>query len=153
RGLALAVEVHCGAEFHALNLEPSRHRRFWRLRRLVETKPSDDEPESTPQRCGAFSAGDGASRPGRATRLLPGLRAGLERPQLAFALELRPVNPVQVHEPRRELQRILIRLELADRVAADDLFRLGERPVVHGDLSLREPDALAFRGGLEPGRV
>ena len=60
---------------------------------------------------------------------------------------------MQVHEPRRELHRFLVRLRFDDRVAADDFLRLGERAVDHCDLAPGEPHALALGGRLQPGGV
>src|SRR6185437_113551 len=54
----------------------------------------------------------------------------LERADLAFAVEPRPMDPMQLHELRRQSERLLARPGLDQRVAADDLFAFGERAVV-----------------------
>jgi hypothetical protein len=70
---------------------------------------------------------------------------GLEGPDLRLAFELRPVDPVEFHEPRGESHRFLMCPALAQGVAAHDLFRLAERAVPHFDLPPGEPDPRGFR--------
>src|SRR6266550_7198368 len=43
--------------------------------------------------------------------------------------------------------RLLLRLQLKLRIAADNFLGLGERPVGHFDLPTRKPDAGALRSG------
>src|SRR6266581_1568458 len=49
----------------------------------------------------------------------------------------------------RPLHRFFTRLHLDDRVAGDELLRLGEGPVDHGALRSRVPDAPALRARLQ----
>src|SRR5215510_9844306 len=48
-------------------------------------------------------------------------------PYLARTVEFRPMDPMQVHELARQRERLLARLQLGERVASDQLLRLGER--------------------------
>src|SRR5262245_16665220 len=50
-------------------------------------------------------------------------------------------------EASRQLDGLFLRLHLHDRVAADQLLRLGEGPVGHGHLPAREPQQRALRAG------
>src|SRR5438309_5062179 len=64
-----------------------------------------------------------------------------------LALPARPVFPVKFHEAQRSFDRLFFRLQLKDRIPADDFLGLGERPVDRGYLPSREADARAHRSG------
>src|SRR6185312_1183050 len=68
--------------------------------------------------------------------LLRSRRTRFDRAQLALALELRPVYAVQLHEPHRHVECLLVRLQIEDRVAADQLLRFRERSVDHTELAI-----------------
>src|SRR5262245_27216892 len=100
-----------------------RHRR----RRLSSSRSADDICDSLGSPCESFSA--------RATltcslELLRWLHA-LERTNLAFAFELRPMNAVQVHEARCQGKGFIVGLRLDNRITADHFFRLDEWTVDH----------------------
>src|SRR5262245_21626490 len=81
------------------------------------------------------------------------LRALLDRAHLGLALEAGPVLPVQVHELRRDAERVGLRLRLQDGPAADDLFALGKGAVGHLDLALGQPDAGAVLARAKAARA
>src|SRR5216684_4017151 len=62
-----------------------------------------------------------------------------------LALPARPVFLVQFHEAQRPFDRLCFRLQLKNRIPADDFLGLGERPVDRGYLPPRKPDARAHR--------
>src|SRR6266581_6383296 len=65
----------------------------------------------------------------------------------------RPAVDGGIGEAPRPFHRLFPRLHLDDRVAGDQLLRLGEGPVDHGALRARVLDAPAFRACLEAGGV
>src|SRR5438552_16923840 len=58
---------------------------------------------------------------------------------------LRPESDVRFQEFPGPLDRVLLRSDIVDRVAADDLLRLGKRSVRDRDLSIGEPGTRAQR--------
>src|SRR4030095_16433938 len=68
-------------------------------------------------------------RPGTPPAKAQALRQFLDPSDFAFALELGPVNPVQLHEPSRDVESLIFRLHFDDGVAADDFLGLGERAI------------------------
>src|SRR5882762_2883027 len=77
----------------------------------------------------------------------------LRREDLAnFGLTLPagPVFLVKFHEVRRRFDRLFFRLQLKDRISADDFLGLGERPVGPSQLPSRNPHARAHRRRGEP---
>src|SRR5713226_9858200 len=58
-----------------------------------------------------------------------------------------------LHEAPGHLDRLLFRLHLDDRVTNDQLLRLGEWPVGHGELASSESNASALRTGEDPAGV
>ena len=77
----------------------------------------------------------------------------LDRPQLALSLELRPVNPMQLHELSGKLERFLFRLHLGDRIAADNLLAFGKRSIDDLEPSAAKPNLLSRVAGLEAVRL
>src|SRR5438132_1217878 len=67
-----------------------------------------------------------------------------------LALPPRPVFFVQFHKAQRPFDGLFFRLQLKDRIPADNFLGLGEGSVDLGYLSLRKPDARAHRGGSQP---
>src|SRR5437016_3449999 len=83
---------------------------------------------------------------------LCGLREIFGPPHLAdfgFAFPAGPVLFVKFHEADRRVDGLLLCLELKLGIATDDFLGFGERPVGHGHLSSRKPDAGAQRGWPE----
>src|SRR6266481_2652129 len=70
-----------------------------------------------------------------------------------LALPAGPVFLVKFHEARRSFNRFFFRLQLKDRIPADDFLGLGERPVDRGDLPSRKADARARRRRRKPAAV
>src|SRR5947208_14460991 len=68
---------------------------------------------------------------------------------LGLALPSRPVFFVKFHEAHRSFDRLLLRLQLKLRIAADYFLGLGERPVGHLDLLARKLDAGRLRDGAK----
>src|SRR3974390_2718097 len=64
-----------------------------------------------------------------------------------FAFPAGPVFAMQLHEADRAFDRLFLRFQIKLSVAADDLFRLGERTIVNGDLSAGEAHAGSLSGG------
>src|SRR6476659_4610550 len=91
------------------------------------------------------TAADAAARP-RLARARPELRA-VEGPHLALDV---PLVAVHLEETPGELEGVLHRPRLEDRVAANHLFRLGERAVLHRELPEGGAHTLAFGGGAKP---
>src|SRR6266446_5335747 len=58
---------------------------------------------------------------------------------------LRPESDVRFQEFPGPLDRVLLRRDIVDRVAADDFLRLSEGTVRDGDLAVAEPGARALR--------
>src|SRR2546425_4481148 len=87
-------------------------------------------------------------------RALLSLRRKVFRPEdlanFGLALPARPVFPVKFHEAQRSFDRLFFRLQLKDRIPADDFLGLGEGPVDRGYLPSRKPDARARRGWGQP---
>ncbi len=75
------------------------------------------------------------------------LRREIFRPEhlanFGLAFPARPVFLVKLHKALCPFDRFFFRLEVEDRIPADDFLGLGEGPVDRADLSLREPDARA----------
>src|SRR5436190_11675000 len=99
-----------------------------------------------------------------ASLLLSGadLAEALERRALRQILELevlphldlgRAAIDRRVREFLRPLERLVARLDIDDRVAGDELLRLGERPVDHRTLLAIVLYAPALRARLQPGGV
>src|SRR6267154_5637111 len=70
-----------------------------------------------------------------------------------LALPAGPVSLVKFHEARRPFNRFFLRLQLKDRIPADDFLGLGERPVDRDDLPSRKADARARRRRRKPAAV
>src|SRR2546427_63671 len=68
-------------------------------------------------------------------------------------LPARPVFLVQFHEAQRPFDRLCFRLQLKNRIPADDFLGLGERPVDRGYLPPRKPDARAHRSWSQPAAI
>src|ERR1700730_11906900 len=66
-----------------------------------------------------------------------------ELANLGLAIPARPVLLMKFHEPHRTFDRLFFRLQFKHRVPAKDFLGLGKRPVSHGKLSSRQPDARA----------
>src|SRR5580692_4965287 len=67
-----------------------------------------------------------------------------------LALPSRPVFLVQLHELPRSFHRLFLRLQLKQRVPADNLFRFREWSVRHGDAPAGKPHARACRRRQQP---
>src|SRR3954462_5391156 len=88
----------------------------------------------------------------RRRTLRPTLHLG-DRTDLAFAVELRPVHAMQLHELARQFQRLVLRCDLDQRIAADDLLALGERTIRHAELATAGPHAERLARRRQAGRV
>src|SRR5688500_16294231 len=71
----------------------------------------------------------------------------VERPDLALDI---PFVAVHLEESLGEGDRLLHRLGFEDRVAADHLLGLGERPLGHGELAEARAHLHAFVGAAQP---
>ena len=60
------------------------------------------------------------------------------------------MHPVQLHELLRLRQRLLPRGHLDQRIAADDLLRLGKRAIGRLQLAAAQSDPEPLRGGFSP---
>src|SRR5437867_1247648 len=77
----------------------------------------------------------------------------LQGPHLRLPLELRPVDPVQLHELPREVEGFLFRTHLDQRVAAYDFLGLGEGSIRHLQLAAARANSQPLDGPLESGGV
>src|SRR6267142_6881760 len=77
----------------------------------------------------------------------------LERTNLAFAFERRPMDAEQVHESRGQGKGFIVGLRLDKGITANHLFRFGEWTVDHAQLTAFQTDPLSFCRGLQPRRV
>src|SRR4030095_14646947 len=71
----------------------------------------------------------------------------------SLALPTGPVFPVKLHELYSGIDHLLLRLNLKDGVAADNLFRLSKRAVKHQNLPLCQSDAVTDCGWGQPSRL
>src|SRR5277367_4890248 len=92
--------------------------------------------------------------PGRCTRPLLCLPIEVLHSEyladLCLALPSRPVFQMKFHKAHCPFDRLLLRFQFELRIAADHLLGLGERPIDHGQLTARDPDAGALRSWGKP---
>src|SRR5258705_13078164 len=63
-----------------------------------------------------------------------------------LALPTGPVFPVKFHEFHGGIDHLLLRLDLKDCIASDDLSGLSERAIDHRNFSFSEPNAVTYGG-------
>src|SRR5262249_56375536 len=81
------------------------------------------------------------------------LRGLEDLPNLRFTFPTGPVVFVQMHEAGSPFDGLLLRLHIVDRVPADQLFGLGERPVGDSQFPRGEPDARAHSAWEQTARL
>src|SRR5262245_62102817 len=79
-----------------------------------------------------------------------GTRFGsLKRPELTLHLEIRRIQPMQLHEMLRQIERLGFRFHFHNRESANDLLTLGKRTVDDVELAVAQLNLLRVVGGLE----